>query len=524
MNKALHEVMTTRIWSFYPDSFHAYRRTILEAIASRKPYTPNDDDTEGRSFIVTSHDRFQAKTYIGNTDYLNFDKLDPEDKVICVINIEGPILRNGGMCAYGSKEHRDIIMRAADDQHTEGILILMDSPGGSAFSMYDYEMAISHAKSKGKPVIGLVDGMACSAGYFLMALCDEVYFTNTEDIIGCIGAMYATYTQKDGDVNTITQERYVEIYAEGSPYKNKEYRDAAQGNYDEEKKVLNKLCDNFHRVVRANRPEVTDEQLKGLTYPAGEVVGTMVDGQGTFASCIERIEQLAGNTDANPDSTQPNTKENPEQVTPEEKESHHASSVEIINQQPQPQTQNQADMEKKNYPFIQSASGVHALVADESNGLYLVEEMADTLEERLAKADRSESTLTAKLTENKQLNETIELLKKENTETLEKVNAEHAAAVEALNAEHEKATIELNAQLEAANKRIASLESEVNELSEKASGQPLPQNPPKENALEGAQEEQGFRVKSVCEEDLTWEEKAERMEQRKKELSQMGCR
>ena len=517
MNKALHEVMTTRTWDFYPESFRAYREVFKDNIATRKPFV-RDEQREDRPFTVSSRDGYAEKTYIGNTDYLDFSRLEPEDRVVCVISILGPVLRNGDLCSYGSKEHRDIIMRAADDPHTDGFLILVDSPGGSSMAKYDYEMALSYAKSKKKSIIGLVDGMACSAGYAPLALCDEVYFTEPHDVVGCIGTMCAMYTLKDGDINSITQERYVEVYADDSPYKNKEYRDAAQGNYDELRTEINGLCKDFQQMVKTSRPSVTDEQLKGRTYPAGEVIGTMVDGQGTFESCIERIQELAGKQPSTPDQTKEPAKQ---QESHPGNASETAQKPEEINNQ-QSQTQNQADMEKKNYPFIQSAAGVHALVADESNGIYLVEDMADTLEDRLAKADRNESTLAAKLTENKQLNETIEQLKKEHAEATEKASADHASELESLKADHEKALNDKEAELKAANERIASLEAELKELSERTSHQPAPQNPPKDNALKGAQEG-GFKVSSVCDENLSWAEKVERMNQRKEELARKGC-
>lgn len=36
--RAFHEIMSTRFWDFYPESLHAYRRTILDNIASHRPY------------------------------------------------------------------------------------------------------------------------------------------------------------------------------------------------------------------------------------------------------------------------------------------------------------------------------------------------------------------------------------------------------------------------------------------------------------------------------------------------------
>ena len=209
--RAFHEIMSTRFWDFYPESLHAYRRTILDNIASRRPYEKPEERTD-RPYFLSSRDGFTEKTYVGNYDRITYwYDLEEDDRIISVIDVQGPILRNGDLCSYGSKEHKDIIMRASDDAHTIGFIIKMDSPGGSSMAKYDYEMALNYARSKGKKIVGHIDGMACSAGYALMALCDEIYFTNPHDTVGCIGTMCAMFTNKDGDVNTITQERYAEI-------------------------------------------------------------------------------------------------------------------------------------------------------------------------------------------------------------------------------------------------------------------------------------------------------------------------
>ena len=348
-----------------------------------------------------------------------------------VITTQSPILRNGDLCSYGSKEHKDIIMRASDDAHTIGFIIEMDSPGGSSMAKYDYEMALNYARSKGKKIVGHIDGMACSAGYALMALCDEVYFTNPHDTVGCIGTMCAMLTNKDGDVNTVTQERYAEIYADGSPYKNKEYRDAAEGNYEGIKEELNRLCADFQQMVRERRPRVTADQLSGKTYDAGDVVGTMVDGQGDFKFCVNRVQQLAGvsqKPQGNPsgpsreDSKAAGIKEEKQPETQEQ-----ASVEQPASDKTESQTQKQATM-AKSYPFIQSAAKVNSLVVEENGGFYMHESMADNIEEFVMKAKQTESTLAAKLTEVEQLNATIEKMKKDHAEALANLNDPGGAA------------------------------------------------------------------------------------------------
>lgn len=518
--RAFHEIMSTRFWDFYPESLHAYRRTILDNIASHRPYEKPDERTD-RPYFLSSRDGFTEKTYVGNYDRITYYyDLEEDDRIISVIDVQGPILRNGDLCSYGSKEHKDIIMRASDDAHTIGFIIKMDSPGGSSMAKYDYEMALNYARSKGKKIVGHIDGMACSAGYALMALCDEVYFTNPHDTVGCIGTMCAMLTNKDGDVNTVTQERYAEIYADGSPYKNKEYRDAAEGNYEGIKEELNRLCADFQQMVRERRPRVTDDQLTGKTYDAGDVVGTMVDGQGDFKFCVNRVQQLAGVSQSQKGNSSGASREDIKSAGIKEEKQPGTQEQDSVEQpasdKTESQTQKQATM-AKSYPFIQSAAKVNSLVVEENGGFYMVETMADNIEEFVMKAKQTESTLAAKLTEVEQLNATIEKMKKDHAEALANLKSEHEKEVSSLKDAHKKESEDLTAKLNEAQKSIEQKDAEIKELSETAQLEPTPQDPPKDN--NGGQESGQFHVQSVCGENMSWAEKAEARRKRDAEIS-----
>lgn len=538
--KAFHEIMSTRFWDFYPESLQNYRKTLFDNIAAHRPFVKEEERSD-RPFFLSAKSGFAEKLYVAQYQDINWNKLAPEDKVISVIDVQGPILRNGDLCSYGSIHHRDIIMRAADDDRVIGFIVNVDSPGGSSFAKYDYESAINYARSKGKPVIGHIDGMACSACYALMALCDEIYYTNPHDVVGCIGTMCAMYTLKDGDVNTTTQERYAEIYADGSPYKNKDYRDAADGKYDAMKKELNKSCVDFQSMVKARRPNVTEEQLQGYTYEAGEVEGSLVDAQGSFDFCVSRIQELSGvsqsdtqgessgNSDAgNTQSGNQGDKSESEAETgkTEEKqpETEETATVEVVpaTDNKQTQTPKQTIM-AKTYLNIQSAAGVNALVVDENGGFYVVEEMADAMEAFCADAKQSKTTLAAKLKEVSELNALIEKERKEHADALANLQVQHDAAIKALKDSHEKEIQAKEDSLADAQKQIEAKEAEIKELAEATTQSPAPQNPPKDNELHGGQEDKGFKVQSICKENMTWAEKAEAMKKREEELKKAGA-
>jgi hypothetical protein len=180
------------------------------------------------------------------------------------------------------------------------------------------------------------------------------------------------------------------------------------------------------------------------------------------------------------------------------------------------QTQKQATM-AKSYPFIQSAAKVNSLVVEENGGFYMVETMADNVEEFVMKAKQTESTLAAKLTEVEQLNATIEQMKKDHAEALANLKAEHEKEVSSLKDAHKKESEDLTAKLNEAQKSIEQKDAEIKELSETAQLEPTPQDPPKDN--NGGQESGQFHVQSVCGENMSWGEKAEARRKRDVEIS-----
>lgn len=510
---ATHEIFGTRMWDFLPNALHGYKQKLDENILSRIPFT-KDGERDDRPFFLSSKTGFSERTYIGNTRWIDFEDLDPEDKIINVINIEGAILRNGDACAYGSKERRDIIKRAADDSHTIGHIILMDSGGGSSYAKYDYEDAINYARSKGQPVIGLVDGMACSAGYAPMAMCDEAYAVGLHDQIGCIGTLAAFYTSLNGDKNSITQEQYVEVYAEGSPYKNKEFRDAAEGYNAELQKEVNQLCDDFQSMVAKYRPQTTEEQRKGAVYPAGEVFGSLLDGQGTLQSCIDRIMELSGTKQAQPSAAGSSPTTNQPAGSGDKGSS---ATSDSNNQQSQINNKNM-----KEYPKFMAALGLNALVSDKDNGLYLTESMSDAAEIFSANAEKTESTLAAKLQEITQLNATIEQLKADHAKAVADLTAAHSTEITTLKADHKTALDEVTGNLKNAQELITAKDAEIKELSEATPEAPAPgAGKPLDNNT-GGQQEPAFKVEPVCKEGMTLQEKVEANKKRTEELKKLA--
>lgn len=230
--------------------------------------------------------------YAEDYDDDDFDDDDDEysnEQMINVVRLTSPMTRGGGECSYGSLEIRDAIMEAAKKKKCIGHIIYTRTPGGAASTLRDFRMAIDFAHSKGQKVYMFCDGDIASGGAFLSAMCDGVYFMNPDDEIGSIGMYSAFFTMKDGAKNSITDEDYHEYYCTKSPEKNKWYRDAANGDMETVAKETEEFLDELLADLKADRPSILDEQMKGAMYKMRDVVGSLVDGQSTMDELAQMI-------------------------------------------------------------------------------------------------------------------------------------------------------------------------------------------------------------------------------------------
>ena len=530
--KATMEILGTKMWDMAPDILHHYKQTVDSNLLLHAHFD-KDESGAGVPFLASSADDFQEKVFVGKSSQVRWwDEMGWEsgDSIICVTPVTGPILRSGDGCSYGSKNYRDFMMAAADVPGCVGHLIYIDTPGGSAYAKNDFKYAIDYVKSKGQPVIGLVDGLCASAGMALASMCDEIYFINPMDRIGSIGTMCAFYAVADGVEDAVTHERFIEVYGSKSEFKNKEYRDAAVGNYEELQAEVDELNEQFWNTIKTYRPQVLEEQMHGKIYNCGDVIGTLVDGQGTMQSCINRILELAGvQAETNPagdgGEAVPATSDNhsqsvevpgmtedftgdepgegvqmPVQEASEALEPVQTAEVSVAVQtaaeeplqtttetiqeinNPEDETTNEPvvpnssaevtasqneEKKMKEYPLIMSALGLNALAVDKEGGYYMNAALCDVLESFVAQANQDKLTMDAKIQEVAQLNARIEELKGEHEQAINGLTEAHNQEIEKLNGEHAEA---INALTEQKDGEIAELNNKVNEANSTIEG------------------------------------------------------
>ena len=444
------EILTNKHWMVMPDFVKAARPVIQGNLNGHIALDLKDKVIGARAYFGNKIDIEERKVSAKDGTTIYSWRENANDPFISVLYVDGPITRNGGDCTYGSVEHRDMMMAAADENNCIGHIFYINTPGGSAWAKNDYQQAIAYAHERGQKVYAFVDGMCCSVGMYLAALCDERYYMHPKNQIGCIGVMAAFYTEKDGSHNKFTNENYHEIYDPESFDKNREVRDIANDNNDKLLvEELKKLGVEFRADVKAACPKATDEHLHGKVFEAIEVTGILMDGQSTMGDLFTKMinEAAAAGNQAAQNAQRQTIFHNKQQTT--------------INM-------------KEKFPFIASLINVEEMVCTEDGTHFDTDRLEDLNEaigklqaeaDKVADLTQQLADLQAQLDEANRANKVLEdgnnAVIKTNEETIATLNEQIAtlnteaegakaaiATAEQTIAERDQTIADLNAQIE----------------------------------------------------------------------------
>lgn len=521
--KGIYEILTEKKWMISPDFVHGIRKALEQNLNAHAVYerpaptcgfvTVNAAD--GSIYYPEEYQISEDGKQVRGQWALDSSNDDAQNfPFVSVLTVDGPITRNCGGCSYGSIDHRNMMIKAANHPLCRGHIFIINTPGGSAWAKNDYEQAINYARSQGQPVIAFIDGMCASAGMYLASLCDERYYMHPKDEIGCIGVMASFYTQADGSKNQFTDETYHELYDPESFDKNREFRDIANdGDSEKLVKELGELGVEFRADVKKACPAAKDEHLHGKVFDAEEVKGILMDDQSDFFSCVKRCFALYNGT-AEPIVRKPSDDEDESQGSLNEPSDHpahdpqlepdKASSEKKENHQ-HTNTKNQINM--ANYPKINAACGMQdgQQIEVKEEGAFMNAPLLDTLEAHLTSQEQAVADAKQKATTVEQsladlqakhdaLAETI-AQKDEEIKNLKEAAAKADEDIKALNdakakADEEKAKVDeelktAQASLATAQQTIADKDAQIAELNENPGEEPAQGAAPQNNG-EGA--------------------------------------
>ena len=200
-----------------------------------------------------------------------------------------PILR--AYLGYVDTAEIDAGVRAASsDPQVKAIMLVVNTPGGAIPGMAELSASITEA-ARSKPVVAITEQMVCSAGYWAVSGCSNIYGTGPVVSAGSIGVvmMHVYSPRTDGAVVTeITAGKFKRIVSDTQPL-------SSEGVGHLQEKV-DYLTREFVNSVAANRrlSAASVAAQEGRTYIGQQAIEAgLLDG-------FMRVEELERQLAADP--------------------------------------------------------------------------------------------------------------------------------------------------------------------------------------------------------------------------------
>lgn len=200
---------------------------------------------------------------------------------VLIINVAGAI-------SFASAQPILKTLETARENNIKGIILHINSPGGTASSSQEIYNAILRLKSQGIKVITSMGDVAASGGYYIASASDIIY-ANPSTLTGSIGVIVSGLNFSD------IMKKYgikAVVYKSGkmkdilSPYRNstKEEQEYLQ------KMVLQVYSQFFNAVYNARKAKISKEKLKEIAD------GRIINGEAAFK--LGLVDKLGGLSDA----------------------------------------------------------------------------------------------------------------------------------------------------------------------------------------------------------------------------------
>lgn len=228
----------------------------------------------------------------------------PNDKFIGIVRVEGIIQASQGSSSmfeqnegYDHSFALDYIDKMKDSASNEGILLYVDSPGGTVYEIDElYLKLMEYKEATGRPILAYFGSQACSGGYYIAMAADKIY-ANRNNWTGSIGVIQSMINYKE------LFDKYGIKEINITSGKNKAMGSSAQELTGEQKEILQSLIDEayeqFVDIVAAGR-KMDKEQVKvladGRIYSAKQALGlNLIDKVGSYEEAVSAMREMKGN-------------------------------------------------------------------------------------------------------------------------------------------------------------------------------------------------------------------------------------
>jgi len=268
----------------------------MTGIQTEEDHAKYQEDEEAKQILELAH-----LLEDGLIEMTSFDSPFPETREtsVLVIGLHGLITDDPYYGTITTTQIAALLDLAADDPMIAGVVLSMESPGGSAYGLYEITDKLLAFKDQ-KPLITHYNKMGCSAAVALGSCGTESYVNHARTITGSIGAAISFL-----DIIPFFESvgfKYHYVNAPQNPDKNKPIEDLRQGKPEAIQEMLAAEAAHFHAHVKMCRPSMTnDEAFTGKTFNGTEALAFgLVHGIASLEECVARCLELHHANSNNP--------------------------------------------------------------------------------------------------------------------------------------------------------------------------------------------------------------------------------
>lgn len=118
-----------------------------------------------------------------------YSTVEAKGRRLAVIPIAGTMMKSrSSMGGTSTVETRRQIRAAVKDPEVSGVLLRIDSPGGTVAGTYDLAGEVANARRQ-KPVVAQIEDVGASAAYWVASQASRVYASTPTAMVGSIGTL-----------------------------------------------------------------------------------------------------------------------------------------------------------------------------------------------------------------------------------------------------------------------------------------------------------------------------------------------
>jgi signal peptide peptidase SppA len=217
------------------------------------------------------------------------------DDGIATVQVQGMMTKRGSSFngSPGTVELRRQISQAAANPAVRGIMLSIESPGGTAAGTKELADAVAGAAAQ-KPVMAYVEDLGASAAYYVASQANSIW-ANQPALVGSIGTfMVATDSSKMAEDMGITVHvvKAGDMKGAGTPG-----TPVTEGQLEYYQQLVNAINDDFLSAVRSGR-RLNNEALaavaNGKLFLAADArAAGLIDQIGTFDRAMTELRRMA---------------------------------------------------------------------------------------------------------------------------------------------------------------------------------------------------------------------------------------